>query len=80
MTTLEKMYYMARAEPVDMVEGEDGVWRAVDVGGCEDATTDNRKRYFERMFSDLKGFVSYVNEFEWVITSAVFFQLLIIVL
>jgi hypothetical protein len=27
LTTLEKMYFMARCKPVDLVEDEDGVWR-----------------------------------------------------
>lgn len=26
-TTLQKMYYMARPEPIDLVQGEDGVFR-----------------------------------------------------
>ena len=26
LTTMEKIYFMARGQPVDLVEGEDGVW------------------------------------------------------
>jgi hypothetical protein len=37
LSTLEKIYFMARGQPVDLVEGEDGVFRKPKLRGWADA-------------------------------------------
>lgn len=60
-TTLEKIYYMVRTRPVDMVEGKDGVWKPPDPQwGSNDRvvyiyTDPEFKGFHEALFEKLRN-------------------------
>ncbi|MCP9765158.1 hypothetical protein [Lacihabitans soyangensis] len=69
LTTLEKMYYMARPEPVDLVEGDDGVFREKKIEGKNE---NERRGFIGRMFWASDRFDSYEKEFDFYFGKVIF--------